>query len=104
MPSLLYHAESDCLFVEQFEHIDWNHIEPCDDVSDQKWAVDRYNAEHPEGRLHLYSFTEEGLARCGVCGGAECSLTTDCPGEKIPYDMQDAICAGEIDFFSGVWL
>jgi hypothetical protein len=40
---------------------------------------------------------------CSVCGGAEGSLTTDCPGVKVPYEVGQRVYAGEIDYINGVW-
>lgn len=119
MARLFYHPGSDCLFVEQHEHIDWNHIpgEEVDDVSEAKWAVDRYNAENPGYKVHLWHgpsncecphdrcvVCDGGLGSCVVCGQGECEITTDCPGESPPEHLRVATCAGYIDFWSGVWL
>lgn len=101
---LYYHAESDCLFVEQYQYIDLSMVTHCDDVSSQPWAVERYNREVPGYPVHLYEDREDGLGNCLVCGGAECSMPTDCPGERITPDQADAICDGTTDYWSGVWL
>ena len=45
-----------------------------------------------------------GLAKCTVCGGAEGSLTTDCPGQRIDPDTDDAVYAGELDYRAGHWV
>lgn len=47
------------------------------------------------------NIAEGGLAVCKVCGGGEGSLTTDCPGEKIPYDKDQAVYAGKTDYREG---
>lgn len=39
-----------------------------------------------------------GLAQCEVCGGAEASLPTDCPGASMQEIVEDGVQAGEIDF------
>lgn len=39
-----------------------------------------------------------GLCLCKVCGCLEGGLATDCPGEKVKYDVQDNIYHGKIDF------
>jgi hypothetical protein len=38
------------------------------------------------------------LSLCKVCGGAECALTTNCPGRKLTNKELDLICNGELDF------
>ena len=38
------------------------------------------------------------LAYCKVCGGAEGSLPTDCPGERMPHELEDRVYAGDIDY------
>lgn len=45
-----------------------------------------------------------GLAHCTICGGAEASLPTDCPGEKMSQQQQDNVQAGNADFKNGVWI
>jgi len=47
------------------------------------------------------NIVEGGLAVCKVCGGGEGSLTTDCPGEKIPYEKDQRVYAGKIDYREG---
>lgn len=44
-----------------------------------------------------------GLALCTVCGGAEASMPTDCPGVHLSSDTLDGIQSGEIDFVDGEW-
>jgi hypothetical protein len=39
---------------------------------------------------------------CGVCGGFEGSLPTECPGYMIG-DRADEVYAGKIDFIDGEW-
>ncbi len=45
-----------------------------------------------------------GLALCSVCGGAEGWMTTDCPGEHVPYEKGEAVGRREIDFVDGQWI
>jgi hypothetical protein len=40
----------------------------------------------PDDEWGQRNIVDGGLAICKVCGGGEGSLTTDCPGEKIPYE------------------
>lgn len=43
-----------------------------------------------------------GLSVCKVCGGGEGSLTTDCPGERIPEGLDHEVYAGELDYREGL--
>lgn len=45
-----------------------------------------------------------GLGLCTVCGGAEASLPTECPQQRMSGEVQDAVQAGEFDFIHGRWL
>lgn len=48
-----------------------------------------------------------GLGLCRVCGGAEGSLTTECPGFQISTEQSDAIYnrgAGGLDWRNGQWI
>src|SRR4029078_1255590 len=38
------------------------------------------------------------LAVSAVCGAGEGSLTTDCPGEKVPYDRQQEVFEPSFDY------
>ena len=38
------------------------------------------------------------LAVCAVCGGAEGTLTTDCPGTKVDYDRQQEVFETDYDY------
>jgi hypothetical protein len=40
---------------------------------------------------------------CSVCGAYEGGLATECPGEKISYELQQQIYNEEIDFINGKW-
>ncbi len=46
-----------------------------------------------DGKHEAYNcqFCDGGLTYCTVCGGAEASLTSDCPGYKLLDIIQDAI-------------
>lgn len=41
------------------------------------------------------------LFLCSVCGGAEGSLTTDCPGVNMNTETADAVYGGFLDFREG---
>jgi hypothetical protein len=44
------------------------------------------------------------LAFCKVCKGAEGSLPTHCPGERMGGDVADAVYAELVDFKNGEWV
>jgi hypothetical protein len=46
---------------------------------------------------------EGGLIICTVCGGAEGSLPTECPGRQMTEQEADAVYAGRLDFVHGAW-
>lgn len=39
-----------------------------------------------------------GLAFCKTCHGAESSLPTCCPGERMPVKVEDAVAEGLCDY------
>ena len=45
-----------------------------------------------------------GLAWCDVCGGAEASLPTGCPGQKMTGEEADAVQSGFRDYQDGAWV
>lgn len=52
----------------------------------------------------LCSICRGGLSVCDVCGGAEGSLPTDCPGRKLTQEECDRVFAGTADFRKGEWV
>jgi hypothetical protein len=58
---------------------------------------------HSCNRENCY-ICEGGLALCTVCGGAEASLPTDCPGKPMGDNIENAVMAGIIDFIDGKWI
>lgn len=46
-------------------------------------------------------FCEGGLFSCTVCGGAEGSLSTHCPGVALTDQQLDDIYAGKLDYKDG---
>lgn len=44
-----------------------------------------------------------GLSWCSVCGGAEGSMPTDCPGYRLDPDTLDAVYNKRRDFKNGEW-
>lgn len=47
---------------------------------------------------------EDGLAHCKICGGAEASLPTNCPGTRMSEEIADEVQAGKLDFIDGKWI
>lgn len=58
----------------------------------------------PEWEGRYCMFCDGGIFQCSVCGGAEGSLPSECPGYLIPMDMQDAIYNGALDYKDGKWI
>lgn len=118
MDRLWHHPESDALFVGPPG--DWQETGDgalCNEVSDHREMVERYNRENPGYLLHVWHGPQDHadrndsetcqacvLSYCMVCRAGECELTTDCPGEPQPEHLRVATCAGYADFWSGVWL
>jgi len=46
---------------------------------------------------------EGGLVLCKVCGGAEGSLPTDCPGVKMTTEQDEAVYVGILNYAKGYW-
>ncbi len=55
-------------------------------------------------RVGSCAICDWGLAVCDACGCGENQLAMDCPRYKVSSTLAGKISAGEIDFFSGVWL
>jgi len=47
---------------------------------------------------------EGGLGLCTVCGGAEGSMPTSCPGIRMTGTQADAVFAGTMDYVGGRWI
>lgn len=56
------------------------------------------NCEYPHCPI-----CEGGLTTCSVCGGAEGSLPTHCPGERMDERLEEAVMAGSLNFVDGRW-
>jgi hypothetical protein len=50
------------------------------------------------GRTGCCPICDGGLSLCTVCGGAEGSMPTDCPGHRMQAEVSDAVYAGEVDY------
>jgi len=49
------------------------------------------------------SVCDGGLFICTVCYGAEGSLTSDCPGIKLGWNLLARVYEGSVDYFEGEW-
>ncbi len=47
---------------------------------------------------HGCDLCEGGLALCTRCGGMEGSLPTDCPGELMSDEVEEAVYKGKTDY------
>lgn len=63
----------------------------------------RYECQinHSGERCH---YCDGNLFLCTVCGGAESSLTTDCPGTPLTKEQDAAVSAGTLDYKYGKWV
>lgn len=52
---------------------------------------------------HVFHDRTDGLKHCKICGGAEGSLPTDCPGVKMTPEQDDAVYQGLLDYTGGAW-
>lgn len=59
---------------------------------------------HTNCKYQHCSICDGGLAYCKVCGGAEASLPTECPGEKMSAQTADDVVACRMDFKGGKWI
>lgn len=58
----------------------------------------------PECEVPHCNICDGGLAYCKVCGGAEASLPTECPGERMSSQTADDVMACRMDFKGGRWI
>lgn len=67
----------------------------------------------PGHRLHRCRTNDEteecfacrgGLASCVTCGGAEASMPTHCPGERMGPFTLDSVQDKSMDFKNGKWV
>lgn len=80
-------------------------------VVDREWLsgfkTDTGKTEHTlyecTCRQHGCQYCEGGLASCTVCGGAEGTLSTHCPGVKLNEYIHEEIYHGGLDFINGEW-
>jgi len=63
----------------------------------------QYEKHEPSCEQHC-PICDGGLCHCVVCGGAEGTLTTECPGVRVSEAMHDSVYAGRLDFRDGQWI
>lgn len=105
------------------EYIDRKHVDvvcpdghflyPADDFNRRHEGVwnSRVLAFVPQQWKHvLHTCNREGcficngvLAQCIVCGGAEATLPTECPGVQMTQEQQDAVQLNQNDYINGSW-
>lgn len=49
------------------------------------------------------NYCDGGLALCTVCGGAEGSMPSECPGRSMTHREQELVFSGVTDFYDGSW-
>jgi hypothetical protein len=49
-------------------------------------------------------FCDGGLWACAICGSFEGMVVTHCPGYLMPYEANDPVYNGQLDFMWGRWL
>lgn len=54
------------------------------------------------GRHELHD-RDDDLTHCKVCGGAESSLPTECPGSRMTEAQESSVTAGTLDYRAGRW-
>lgn len=52
---------------------------------------------------HLYFEREDELLHCKICGGAEASLPTHCPGERMTDVIEGMVQVNQMNFVNGKW-
>lgn len=58
---------------------------------------------HKDCHKPYCSICDGGLAVCTICGLAEGSLTTECPGVASEKEYGDEVYEGRLDFRDGKW-
>lgn len=66
-----------------------------------KHVLFRCSGEKDECMEGRCMFCSGGLSMCTVCGGAEGSMPTDCPGEPMSWDTGQQVYEGLIDYRRG---
>ena len=98
-PNYIVTIDSDCPICryEEDGHTEEDYIRDCQ-VADHLFVeqTGRHLLEPVEGR--------EGIDRCRICGCAEGTLPTHCPGKQVDSFAQEEIYNGTLDYIDGEWL
>lgn len=57
----------------------------------------------PDCGGHDGASQREVKCMCAVCGGAEASLPTECPGRRMTPDEDCRVSYGLLDYYDGRW-
>ena len=60
--------------------------------------------EHKNCQINHCGICDGGLAVCTVCGGAEGSLPSECPGEKMTHNQEQGVYNDGLDYKDGKWV
>jgi hypothetical protein len=52
---------------------------------------------------HKLHDRDDGLAHCMVCGGAEGSMPTECPGVRMTPEQEQAVYDGRLNYAMRQW-
>lgn len=74
------------------------------EILGQPYGAHTLETHGPECQVPHCNICDGGLAYCKVCGGAEASLPTECPGEKMSSQTADDVVACRMDFKGGQWI
>lgn len=59
--------------------------------------------ECPKGCHYPCQWCDGGLWACSVCNSFEGATTSECPGERMSYEVSEAVYDGHLDFVDGEW-
>ena len=57
-----------------------------------------------DGYEHGCALCRGGLALCAMCGVLEGALTSECSGQRLTSEQEEAVYAGTLDYRQGVWM
>ena len=101
--SFLMHILSYCDHGAHKDYIEEAHKAILDEAGKPKeiklsFRIDVQDLEH-----EFYERDDE-LLHCKRCGGAEGSLPTECPGEKMTEEQEQQVYDGDTDYRNGIWV
>lgn len=108
LKSYFVHGHRLYITFEQFvrgQEFDDNIIDSMLSPEQKKWRRSEFNDHKLHSCKNVDCFTcDQGLADCIVCGGAEGSLPTDCPGLKMSAEARQGVYDKKLDFVKGKWV